>query len=437
MLEFKVNEFITLKLENSKTFIYVNNELFNQCISVFTRTNTEELEDLLEIESVDELAEKSIDDMTEDLDPELINIPAKVRFWVHCSNMQVWAENNYDSRLIHSNLAFPLLKKLMEVGDVKAKRVFKEEIAKRLKFGSYWTQKFLFIEGYVSYLTQEELINSVLVPIEANTIMEISKLTCQDYMLITSFDDDEFRHRSGYNLYFSVKNGHVIELELVINKPHAYIPKVVKKFKELHTLYIYIGLTDEKIPDFNVKLKSLKNLKIISQGNVTLPDVFDNFPNLVNLLIRDDFNGLTSFESIPETIGSLSNLSRLEINKISLKSLPSSIGNLKMLDWLIIKETGLESLPTSIYDLEYIDHIVLEGNPLKTTSEIKNLEKKFEEKVYNFIKERTLIGLGTSVKDLKEVFEVLEYKIHNKLLRLKNNSRIYESSKEIYYTKNS
>ena len=78
---------------------------------------------------------------------------------------------------------------------------------------------------------------------------------------------------------------------------------------------------------------------------------------------------------------------------------------------------------------------------IKAIKKIKALEKKYEEKVYNFIKERTLIGLGTSVKDLKEglkeVFEGIEYKIHNKLLRLKNNSRIYESGKEIYYTKNS
>jgi hypothetical protein len=45
------------------------------------------------------------------------NIPPEIRFWAHCSNLETWGENNYDTRLIHSNLAFPLLKKLTEAGD--------------------------------------------------------------------------------------------------------------------------------------------------------------------------------------------------------------------------------------------------------------------------------------------------------------------------------
>ncbi len=51
-------------------------------------------------------------------------LPIK-EFWGHCSNLQAWAEYGYDTRLLHPNLAFPLLEKLATVGDPIAKKVFK------------------------------------------------------------------------------------------------------------------------------------------------------------------------------------------------------------------------------------------------------------------------------------------------------------------------
>ena len=426
MLEFKVNPFITLKLEEGITNIYVNDELFNQCKSVLVQQKVDKLEDLLELDSIDELIEAKDQFLETESDPQIIEISEDTRFWVHCSNLQVWFENRYDTRLIHSNLAFPLLKKLTEVGDPIAKKVFKEEIAKRLKFGSYWVQKFLFNEGYVSNLNHNEIINGVLVPEEANAILEIKRLTKQKYKLITSFDNDEFRHEDhDYHLLFTVKNGHVHDLELVLNNSFNSIPEVVKDFKKLETLQILIGTEEKKIV-FSVRIEPLKVLKIFTLGHATIPDAFDNFPNLVHLLIREKTRVYTSFERVLDTICKLKDLSWLEIRNVSLKSLPSCIGNLKMLDKLVIINTGLESLPETFYDLEYINQIVLKGNPLKLTPEIKSLERKFEEKVYNFIKERTIKGQNTDFKTLRHAFEVPEYKIHNKLSQLKFASRIYE-----------
>jgi len=164
MSEFKVNKFITLKLEKGETNIYLNGKLFNQCKYVLTRKKVYELEDLLIIESVDELADESIDEIAENLnhslegvEPELIDIPPETRFWVHCSNMQMWVENNYDTRLLHSNLAFPLLKELNEIGDPLAKRVFREEIAKRLEKGTVSTVIYLFDQCYEYFLDKEEI----------------------------------------------------------------------------------------------------------------------------------------------------------------------------------------------------------------------------------------------------------------------------------------
>ena len=69
----------------------------------------------------------------------------------------MWNEFNYDTRLLHSNLAFPLLRKLTELGDFRAKKVFKEEIAKRVTTGYNPIIQFLTSEGYLEFLNFEEL----------------------------------------------------------------------------------------------------------------------------------------------------------------------------------------------------------------------------------------------------------------------------------------
>ena len=65
--EFIVNNFITLKLEvDGVSKIYINNKIFRH------------LENSLEKDS---------------------------EFEDHCSNLQVWSENNYNTRLLHNDLS--------------------------------------------------------------------------------------------------------------------------------------------------------------------------------------------------------------------------------------------------------------------------------------------------------------------------------------------
>ena len=118
--EFRINEFITLKLEDEKTNIYIKDRIFFQCRSIWKRTPEEE-------------------------------------FWEHCSNIQAWVENNYDTRLLHSRLAFPLLKKLVDTGDPLARSVYKEEIADRISKRNSNIIEFLLRGNYLKSLNREEL----------------------------------------------------------------------------------------------------------------------------------------------------------------------------------------------------------------------------------------------------------------------------------------
>ncbi|KKN41829.1 hypothetical protein LCGC14_0719410 [marine sediment metagenome] len=156
MSEFQINKYLILRLEDGETNIYINNQKFIHCKFLLLSVNIKELKSLDEIDSIDEAAEK-LDKSLETYDTKkAIYIDPETEFWAHCSNLQVWYENNYNSKLLHRNLAFPLLKRLTEVGDPIAKKVFKEEIAKRFSSGVHSVMLYLMNEGYITFLNKEE-----------------------------------------------------------------------------------------------------------------------------------------------------------------------------------------------------------------------------------------------------------------------------------------
>ncbi|MHA1931117.1 MAG: hypothetical protein ACW96X_01180 [Promethearchaeota archaeon] len=63
MQEFQINEYITLKLEEGKTNIYINGKLFEQCKFLLLNIPVKEISDLNEIGSVDEAAENLSKDL--------------------------------------------------------------------------------------------------------------------------------------------------------------------------------------------------------------------------------------------------------------------------------------------------------------------------------------------------------------------------------------
>ena len=151
--EYQINKYLKLKLEYGKTNIYVNDQKFRQCKYLLFNIPTQKIEQYDEIESIDEAAEK----LSGRMEGDGYYIPSETEFWGRCSNLQAWYENNYDTRILHRNLAFPLLKKLADAGDDLAKRVFKEEIALRLESGYPSVVGYLINQGYMKYLCEDEL----------------------------------------------------------------------------------------------------------------------------------------------------------------------------------------------------------------------------------------------------------------------------------------
>ncbi|MHA2339493.1 MAG: GTP-binding protein [Candidatus Hodarchaeales archaeon] len=155
-VKFKVNDHLTLRLENDKTNIYVDGKLFKTCKRLLLDVPIDSNEDPIEIESMDEAVRK-LDSSVKTGTRYRYNITPLTEFWGHCSNLQSWYENKYDTRMLQRYLAFPLLKALMKAGDPIAKKVFKEEIVLRLENGYPSTVWYLIFEGYLNYFSKDEL----------------------------------------------------------------------------------------------------------------------------------------------------------------------------------------------------------------------------------------------------------------------------------------
>lgn len=137
-LEYEINKDVKLKYdkERNKTIIYVHNKEVLMCKKV--------LGTLGNIENV-----KSIDDFIKKNKPvrEKNLISPKEEFWGHCSNIQVWFENDLKPELIHSLIAKTLLGELSKF-DLRYFEKFLIQLNKQWKKFKNEKRKRLFADKY-------------------------------------------------------------------------------------------------------------------------------------------------------------------------------------------------------------------------------------------------------------------------------------------------
>lgn len=369
MHEFKINEFITLKLEDGKTNIYVLGEKFIQCKYLLLNIPAQDLGLYDEIDSIDEAAEK-LDKSLERGNPKSfrIEVPPKVEFWGHSSNLQVWAEHGYDTRFIHSNLAFPLLKRLTEIGDLRAKRIFKDEIGKRFEKGSDSVRQYLVREKYVEYLSREEIWSVIPNQSEVRILRAIEKEAgaefklCSDEMEVFIWGDEQNQ------LAFSIKEGYVRKINffnfniLTVAK-WENIFTMLGKLEALKELYLSHNNL-KTIPDSVRRIKNLEVLHLNNNELKKLPEDIGDLEKLIWLVLK-----YNEIEKLPESIGKLQLLRILNLHHNQLVELPNSIGNLKNLKKLHLENNRLEKLPDTITEMESLTQFALSSNLLSDLPE--------------------------------------------------------------------
>jgi Leucine-rich repeat (LRR) protein len=318
MKEFRINKYLSLKLEKDQTYIYVKGKRFLQCTYLLLSKKFDEIEDLSEIKSVDEIS----DYLDHSMEAEHYNIPSEAEFWAHCSNLQVWYENNYDTRLIHSNLAFPLLKELSHLGDSIALKVFKEEIAKRLESGYEPVIEYLAQEKYVDYLNREDFLSFLLECNEVDVIKNIEKRFDIKFTITYNFND------------LPTPN------ELVIEK------------RSVTGINLFSNIIADQIEDIFKLLSELKGLTCLRIDNCNLTRIPPNIHKLNNL----EYLTLSKnqISEIPESLGKINKLEFLDLAYNKISKIPSSLNNLTSLYHFDLRDNCITDIPNSLDNLKLI-----------------------------------------------------------------------------------
>jgi hypothetical protein len=445
MKEFIINKYITIKLLEQESVIYVNKEVFAACKLLILNIPKKKFQDFDDASSIDEASGilSNIEPIFNEYKGE---IPPETEFWGHCSNIQTWAENDYDTRILHSSLAFPLLKRLTEVGDPTARRVFKEEIAARIENGYLPVVLFLIIENYFTYLEKDELeflflknnhklkknlvkaledenaIKKYVLPILYNLSMlgdidskAILRKEIKKFLSEPNFSDLDLFFEKNYFKFINqtklnsklkkiqpdlVKSLKLLsELRRRTGKSFKQIIKIKNKSRMKYSVEDFIltgiGLYKSGLTSVPPLIKSINTFKILDLAinDLTgIPDELGNLSNLKTLYLNGNL-----LRILPENIINLKNLEFLDLSNNKLRILPESIGNLNQLKVLRLNNNNLKILPNSITNL----------NSLELLDVSKNILESIPPSINNLKSLRDLNISNNKIKDLPSSFNEL------------------------------
>lgn len=132
--EFTVNEYISLRLMFSKTLIYVCNELFLTCQKIAINIAPIEFREYANFNDIDDIID-FYNSHAHSAAKKEVSITPEEEFWGHCSNLQAWVENDYNTCVLSKNISFPLLKELSNRRISRFTQILKKELIERIRMG--------------------------------------------------------------------------------------------------------------------------------------------------------------------------------------------------------------------------------------------------------------------------------------------------------------
>lgn len=273
--EFQVNEFISLKLIFSKSLIFIQDDLFMTCQKVALNILPGKVGMYDDFNNIDDVI-----DFYKSQTPSggEISITPEEEFWAHCSNMQAWVENDYNTCILSRYISFPILTELSNRGFQRFQRLLKEEIIYRIKEGGIKTIRYFIAdtgENYLKYLTENDLFDNLLPFDERDIVKNIASFSPLEYTITTSLGDSRrfSSLRDDSKLHFCMKNGHITELEILledlpISKQYYEALLQVKGLDHLEEVAMYT-YSSEDTPSNKIFLKILHDFDNLHHELVT------------------------------------------------------------------------------------------------------------------------------------------------------------------------
>ncbi|EMO83289.1 leucine-rich repeat domain-containing protein [Leptospira santarosai] len=144
------------------------------------------------------------------------------------------------------------------------------------------------------------------------------------------------------------------------------IPDEIGNYRDLETLSLYTNVA--KLPNTIGTLKNLSDLTIYSKKLAEFPIEICKLINLKYLYIRTE-----KIDKLPEDIGNLVSLNHLDLCGNKLKDLPKTLQKLTLLKRLNLGENKFETIPTALFGMNSIEELDIRNNPFKNLDGIGNM----------------------------------------------------------------
>ncbi|MFX1573183.1 MAG: rhomboid family intramembrane serine protease [Promethearchaeota archaeon] len=150
----KISDYITISSEKNKILIYIQGERFQEFdYSIITKI-LKASKNQLKKTNTQSISTKNI----------YKKDSKKAYFNIFVNILKLWIQNNYDTDILLYDISFPLLRKLVEVGDSHAKKVFIYEILKNLWGDDPLVVKYLVNEKYDEYVALDTYRRQIHTP---------------------------------------------------------------------------------------------------------------------------------------------------------------------------------------------------------------------------------------------------------------------------------
>ncbi|MBD3214815.1 MAG: hypothetical protein GF311_19545 [Candidatus Lokiarchaeota archaeon] len=367
--EFRINQYLKVVLSEICIDIRFNERDFLNCYYIPINLDITGITPLDEVPAVNEyegflqferdFAEKHNNVPLSVFHENFNTVPKEDIFWAQCSTFQVWEENDYNSNLLPNSIAFPLLRKLAELGDEKALKVFEEEIIKRLESNHLPTIYYLLEGNYLEFLSKENLeiqLNRLLRILDFEKLKNL-KLDKKIRILenIISQGKGEYVHNFYKSeIIESFKKGKVKEIiDILWDVEENYLNIIICKddIEEVFSNFDYDIITQEPYQTIESLLNILRILGFndseIFKKIATKALEIEHQDFVIEYLINEGSLNVISKEHLSSL-----NIKRLSFEGTELPKIPEELSYLESLEELDFYECYIASLPTTLYKLK-------------------------------------------------------------------------------------